>query len=149
MSGAWLSKSVRWRWVVILALGSSVLACSSEPSSAPPRGQLGIFYGGQVQELEVVEWILERPAKLGFRLTLPEGQGESFRVRWQIVRPGPSGRRVTEMGSIDVPRGRGSFDREIDVKPAPEWGTWNVRVTVDELLVIDRALRLKKSSSAG
>ena len=133
----------------LLALGCAqlVLGCDRE-HEATPSGALGVFYGGQIQELEIVEWGAERLPTLGFRVEWPEPRESSAPVKWQITRPGPEGRRVTELGSFEVPRDRTVFDQALRVAPDAVLGAWNVRVTVGERLVIDRALLLKRPTAS-
>lgn len=133
----------------LFALGcaSGALGCSGEREVAP-SGALGVFYGGQIQELEIVEWGAERMPTLGFRVEWPTARESATPVKWQITRPGPEGRRVTELGSFEVPRDRAVFDQALRVAPDAALGAWNVRVTVGERLVIDRALLLKRPTAS-
>jgi len=123
---------------VLAALGCTRL----EDRSA--SGVVGIFFGGQVQELTEIEFRSERVPSLGFRLALPGDT--THRVRWEITRPGPLGRRVVEQGSSDLSGERATYDQPIALSQESPRGTWNVRVTVDELLVIDRALVIRSGS---
>jgi hypothetical protein len=108
-------------------------------------GQLGVFYGGQVQELRRVPWPTEgkRP-HLGFRVRFEEATREALPLRWEIDMPAgraPTG-RVQRVNEATVPAGQSVLDQSLDVPPNAELGVWNVRVLVGQKLVIDRALHL-------
>ncbi|HSC88481.1 MAG TPA: hypothetical protein VLC09_14460, partial [Polyangiaceae bacterium] len=102
------------------------------------RGALGIFYGGQLQELNEIGWTPEHLPTLGFALDFAEGDPSS-RVRYEVTRPGPLGRRVTELTSLERPAGRRRLEQRIPLDAQAPLGTWNVRVSVDERLIVDRA----------
>jgi hypothetical protein len=124
--------------LVLGSLGSlGSLGCTS-PEVARTRGSVGVFYGGQLQELSVVDWKPERLPTLGFRLTFA-GPGP-HRVNYEVTRPGPAGRRVAELGALTPPAGQLVLDQRISLEPTSPKGTWNVRVSVDDRVVIDRAL---------
>lgn len=118
------------------------LAACEEPPR--PRGAVGIFYGGQVQELARVDLDPERLPRLGFRLELPEDRGEERRVRWELVRPGPLGRRVTEVGELTAPADLRTLDQALPIEWLASLGTINVRVIVDGQLTLDRAIVVRK-----
>lgn len=124
------------------------LSCSAGSEESGVQGALGVFYGGQVQERELIEWSPERAVPLGFRLSFPAGAEEPRLIQWQVVRPGPRGRRVTEEGEVRLPAEREIFDQQIALSPDSLSGTWNVRVTVQGILVIDRALLVQKAAPA-
>ncbi len=125
------------------ALLLAALGCSG-PEPKAPSGVVGVFFGGQVQELAEIEIRSERVPSFGFRLALPGDT--THRVRWEITRPGPLGRRVVEQGSSDLRGARATYDQPIALTRESPRGTWNVRVTVDEVLVVDRALVIKSGS---
>lgn len=108
-------------------------------------GAVGVFYGGQVQELEQVTLDPVRAPSFGIRVEFPEAaRGQDHQLRWEVVRPGPLGRRVTEVGELQVKGDRAALDQvlPIDLREAP--GLTNVRVVVDGQVVIDRAIDVRK-----
>ena len=127
-----------WVEVCLCCFALTSSACTP-PVESPVRGELGIFYGGQIQQREVVQLGNGALPTFGFRVNWSDPSTASHRIQWEIVRPGPSGRRVTELGSLDLPPGRRTLDHEIPLQQGTSWGTWNVRVTIDDQLVIDRA----------
>ena len=108
-------------------------------------GAVGVFYGGQVQELEQLTLDPVRAPSFGIRVEFPESaRGSDHELRWEVVRPGPLGRRVTEVGELRVKGDRAALDQvlPIDLREAP--GLANVRVVVDGQVVIDRAIDVRK-----
>ena len=130
--------------VLVLACTVTV-GCERRDAEADvvARAELGIFYGGQVQERREISMPSDRPRPtIGFRLTMASPLRESLAVSWEVDMPGPVERRVQSVGEALVAEGQGSFDQVIPVPQNAVLGTWNVRVQVAERLVIDRALVL-------
>lgn len=131
-------------------LGAAFLAafgfgCASRTTEAPSaRGAFGVFFGGEVQELVEVEVPALRPASLGFRLTFAAQGADEHRVHYEVVRPGPRGRRITSLDDFVVSGQETAYDRLIPIPPDAELGTWNVRVECDGVAVIDRAVFLRR-----
>lgn len=132
-----VSWAARLGWVLVV--GS--VACDRAPELRAVEGAFGVFYGGQVQELSEVRVSVARPPVLGFRVEFQDAASE-HQLRFEIIRPGPSGRRVTEVGEALVPSGQARFDRRLELGSDTTYGTWNVRVTCDQVVVIDRAMLL-------
>lgn len=131
---------MRWARVAI----SAVLTFGCE-AREPITGTVGIFYGGQVQELQVLELDPLRAPIFGIRVQLPaSAAAEEHQVRWEVLRPGPAGRRVTEVGNLRIEPGRTEIEQTlpVDLREAP--GLMNVRVLVDGQVVIDRAIDVRK-----
>ena len=129
---------------VVLAL--SLTACSSGQRAPEKlsRAELGVFYGGEVQERLRVDMPSDRPRPtLGFRLTMASPLQNELGVRWEIDMPGPADRRVQNVGEARVPAGQTRFDQVIAVLENARLGTWNVRVTAGDRIVIDRAMVLE------
>jgi hypothetical protein len=122
------------------------LACSTS-DVAPATAEIGVFYGGQVQRAEHLEVSTVRPPKIGFRVHLPSSS-PGGQVRYELVRPGPAGRRVTKNGSFEVSRGQETLDHVFSWDDTARLGIWNVRVTLDDQLLADRAIYLTKKAAA-
>lgn len=122
------------------------LACARPETPRGPieRAELGVFFGGQVQERREIPFSLDRTKQtLGFRLTFREPQSRPAELRWEIDRPGPRGRgRAVEMGDAKARAGQTVFDQEIVMKPGDPLGTWNIRVFVDGEAVLDRSVAI-------
>jgi hypothetical protein len=129
-------KSALWSAAILL------VACEAV---APVSGAVGVFYGGQVQELERIEVDPLRAQTFGFRVDLPEpSRGRDHALRWEVVRPGPAGRRVTQVGELSIPAGRAQLEQALPVDLREATGLYNVRVLVDGQIVIDRAIDVRK-----
>ena len=108
------------------------------------EARLGVFYGGQVQERLEVPRVLEGRQTQGFRLVFREPLERAATVRWEIEMPGSKGPStaplaVTRLGKLLVPVGQQQIDQSFDFEPGDPLGLWNIRVFVDQSLVIDRA----------
>jgi len=135
----------RFRWLLwpCLLLWTYLLPACEAP--APVTGAVGLFYGGQVQELETLVLDPVRAPTFGFKIELPTSlSGQEHEVRWEVVRPGPAGRRVTQVGTLRVASGRSGIEQVLPVDLRESLGILNVRVLVDGQVVIDRAIDVRK-----
>ena len=137
-----MSRTAR-AWL-LAALGCSALACEARPTSGGlvEQARLGVFFGGQIQQREELARVLDGSQVQGFRIVFREPLVESKRVRWELVLPPKSGSadvRVEKLGEITVPVGQREVDQVLRFEPGDPLGLWNVRVLVDDELVIDRA----------
>lgn len=146
-----------WRqWVAaspslltVVAGGSwLILACDS-PQPQGAVAEVGVFYGGQVQKLSRVEVSRVRPPKLGFRVLLAPTSDpqEPKQIHYQVVRPGPAGRRVTQEGTLTGAGGERQLDHVLAIDADARLGLWNVRIVVDGTLVADRAIYMVRSDN--
>lgn len=143
---------------VFRSLGAVVVACGfalgcvpgcTEPPTgedgAGVRAELGVFYGGQVQQLRRVPWPDDgkRPT-FGFRITFPEPLREAQVVRWEVDMPSriTPGQRMERVAEAKLEPGRVRLDQEVDVPVGARLGLWNVRVILGQRLVLDRAVTL-------
>lgn len=124
----------------------SLCACSRGSGKHELSASVGVFYGGQVQELERVVVSRTSGKVIGFRVEreAPSSEG-NVDVSWEIVRPGPMGRRVTETGRGTLETGQLRFDHVLET-PDRQLGTYNVRVLANGRIVLDRALLLVPGS---
>lgn len=134
------------RLATLILLFASGSGCEKDDPADRPRAEIGIFYGGQVQLAQEVEVSNVAPPKLGFRVHLGKAKpgGE---VRFELVRPGPQGRRVTKKGSFRIEPGQERIDHLFEIEPSPRPGLFNVRVTYGDLLLGDRAIHLKEKAA--
>src|SRR5262245_20833647 len=93
------------------------------------QAELGIFFGGQVQEREQIPFMLDRAKQTqGFRIRFREPLGAAVRVRWEIDQPGPRGRsRIARLGETRAREGMEQLDQELEFKPGDPLGVWNIR----------------------
>lgn len=135
----------------MLLLGVCAFGCHAEGAAAEPIVEVGIFFGGQVQRVKKVEVPPVHPPKIGFRVVFPEGvppESRSGVIEFEIVRPGPAGRRVTKKGTLRLLPGQDQIDQVFNLTPTDKFGVWNVRVVQNETVLADRALYLVKAPAA-
>lgn len=135
----------------LLCLLSGTAACQSEGAPLQPSAEVGVFFGGEVQRLKKVEITPVRPPKIGFRVVFPENVPQKQRsepIEYEVVRPGPAGRRVTKMGKLKLPEGQQRIDHVIAISPVDKLGVWNVRVVQGDVVLADRALYLVAAATA-
>lgn len=131
----------------------TLLACSEvrSPALRVEGAELGVFYGGQVQERRSIPWpSTARQPTWGFRLTFREPLERELTVRWEVDMPARTapGRRIERVSEVRVGPGQVRLDQPIEVPQAAGLGLWNVRVIAGERLVLDRAVRLFDPGSA-
>ncbi len=129
-----------------LAAGLALIACQNAPAELTPEVEVGVFYGGQIQRLTSIEVSPVTPPRFGFRVIFPpagdETQALVRKVSYEIVKPGPAGRRVTEEGNLEIPRGQTQLDHVVEFPEDAKLGVWNVRVVWSDRILADRALYL-------
>jgi len=134
---------VVFRCSLLTLLSASLLLFGcDEPEELMTRVEVGVFFGGQVQRLSRIEIDVAHPKTVGFRVHLAHGRQAKTLISYEIVAPGPAGRRVTRTDSFSVEPGRDQIDQVIPLGQDPKWGVWNVRVTSDQGILADRALFL-------
>lgn len=136
------------------ALSLPLVGCEkSSLESAETRVQVGVFFGGQVQQLEEVRYSALEPPLLGFRLTRSRKDQStrngssseatvSKEIRFQLVVPGPAGRRVTKIGEVHWAADAASLDQVFDLPEHARHGIWNVRIVQDDFILADRAIHV-------
>lgn len=124
---------------------SGATSCRGEVISPEPSAEIGVFFGGQVQRLTKVEIPPVRAPKIGFRVIFPESATAVQRsqpIQYEVVRPGPAGRRVTKKGTLRLPQEQDRIDHVLPFSSSDALGLWNVRVVQNETVLADRALYL-------
>ena len=133
----------------LCALGLSVfIGCSPHEESAQPYAEVGVFFGGQMQHVKLVEVPPVRAPNVGFRVHFPPGVPAELlaqEITYEVVRPGPEGRRVTKKGTLKLPPGERRLDQVLSLAEPRKLGLWNVRVLQGTTLLADRALYLVAS----
>jgi len=128
--------------VMLLSLLATTTSCEppTERQSLVRRAQLGLFFGGQVQERDEIPFTLDRSKQTqGFRIDFVAPLTEPLAIRWEIDRPKVRGNgRVAELGADQARVGQERFDHELPFEPGHPLGTWNFRVIAGEQIVIDR-----------
>ena len=133
-------------------LGLGLLACEARRGAAAQTtgAEFGILYGGQVQEREQIPFELDASRqRLGFRLTQSPPAARALEVRWELGKPGKGRRQADSQGRKARPRqvqlgrshfrpGEAVFEQVLPFAPDDPLGLWNIRVLVDDRVVLDR-----------
>jgi hypothetical protein len=137
------SRRALFTWLVCVGAAA---ACNQPEAPRGPvaRAELGVFFGGQVQERKEIPFTLDRTKQTqGFRLTFHEALRAPVAVRWEIDRPAPRGRgRAVELGDAQARVGMRVFDQELMMKPGDPPGAWSVRVFVGDEVVVERRVEI-------
>ncbi|HKY40965.1 MAG TPA: hypothetical protein VJN18_33755 [Polyangiaceae bacterium] len=125
-----------------LLLGLPLLfACQRAPEGVVKEAELGVFFGGQVQQLEQIPKQLD-PARQrhGFRLTFAGPLSRDVPVTWELSLPAPSkgGPRPALVGQATAKAGQAVLDVPLAFRAQDPLGAWHARVTADGGVVIDR-----------
>jgi hypothetical protein len=139
----------------LLLLAASVLAACDVPAPAEPSPvvsvELGVFFGGQIQEREVISLVFDRSAQeYGFRIEFSEPVGAPLPVRWEVDMPAPKSaepERLTRLSEALVAKGRRQLDQVLALRPGDPLGLYNYRIVVGQELVLDRAVWIVEPDS--
>jgi len=105
------------------------------------QAEFGVFFGGQVQELEEIPKQLD-PARQrhGFRLVFAKPLATDIVVAWEISLPLPEkgGPRPALVGKATAKAGQAVLDVPLAFRPSDPLGLWHAKVTADGATVIDR-----------
>lgn len=109
------------------------------------EAELGVFFGGQVQELKEIEKELDAARQQhGFRLTFRAALAREVPVLWEISLPVPEkgGPRPALVGQTTAKVGQSVLDVPLTFRPTDPLGVWHAKVTADHQVVIDRDFTL-------
>lgn len=128
-----------------LAFGALALvaagACSRKPESPVAEAKFGVFFGGQVQELEQIKKELD-PARQrhGIRLRFRAPLAHDAKVGWELSLPttDKGGPRAAIVGEAPARAGETQLDVPLTFRPSDPLGLWHAKVTFDAETVIDR-----------
>jgi hypothetical protein len=133
------------RFVLLAAL--ALVGCE-KPNDAPALdAKFGVFFGGQVQEREELPLVLDRTRQShGIRLDFREPPERPLRIAWEIEKPTPSkledAGRLVEYGETRTRPGEERLEIPLAFRQNDRPGSWRVRVTVADRLVLDRPFRV-------
>lgn len=138
--------------IAMLALGLG--ACDRKPQSSHPQlqAEFGVYFGGQIQERKAVPFELDGAKQShGFRISYADAPAEAHEVSWQLSPPRfnkPTQRALAPSasppasaetsGSALMQPGQRELSQVWTFKPGDPLGVWNIRVTVDRRVLIDR-----------
>jgi hypothetical protein len=151
----------------LLALGLCV-ACTPNPEAAlrDANARFGVLFGGQLQERSEIPFVLD-PMKQSLALQLeflPALKADTT-AHWELSKPGPPRgayqlsapeERTTEFGDEPLRAGQQRLEKRLTLKPGDNLGLWNIRVSINQHVLLDRpftvydaASRPAKSSALG
>lgn len=122
---------------------------SSSNESKVASAQFGVFYGSQLRELDEVPFeLVPGRQRIGFRVEFTSPLEAPIAIRWELSKPGkparntpeiasPSG-RVTKISSATAPLGASRFEQNVAFEPGDPLGLWNIRITAEQAVLIDR-----------
>lgn len=140
----------RAAWLVAVGF----VGCNSAETPPPSKvisAQLGLFFGGQIQQRIELPLELDSTRQTqGFRLQFARPLLRPAEVEWTLNFPtartgvrGPSNSpRAERTERLTVPAGADRFEQLLTFRTTDVPGTYNLRVFVDEELVLDRPFRL-------
>jgi hypothetical protein len=135
-----------------LALGSS--DCKSRVAPAESKvvsAQFGLFFGGQIQQRLELPFELDSTRQTqGFHLKFREPVRQPTQIEWTLdyptARTGPRGPsnapRAERTERATLPVGADRFEQSLTLQPTDLPGTYNLRICVDEEIVMDRPFLL-------
>ena len=126
-------------WVALCGLCE--LACESRAHGPVKEAEFGVFFGGQVQELQEIAKELD-PARQqhGFRLTFREPLHQDVAVAWELSLPATDkgGPRAAMVGQATAKAGQSVLEVPIAFRPSDPLGSWHAKLTADNQVVVDR-----------
>lgn len=129
-------------------------ACRSHRESPIRRAEFGVFFGGQVQERTEIPFDLDANHQtLGFVIELSSPPAAPMPLHWEVSKPSPVNhaadpmKRRVELFDAVVPPGETVVSKTVKLEPGDGLGLWNIRVTLDDHLAIDRAFIVHEPSS--
>jgi hypothetical protein len=151
-------------WVALRLLLSTlgVVACTrSNPHQAQLTAEFGVYFGGQIQERRDIPFELDGTKQThGFRVLFGDAPAETHEITWQLSPPRFVKSKVGQAtpsagapsaapsvlpsaasdlsGSALLQPGQREFSRAWTFKPGDPLGVWNVRITVDRRVLVDR-----------
>jgi hypothetical protein len=126
----------------------ALLGCA-KPSDAPMLdARFGVFFGGQVQEREELPLVLDRTRQShGIRLDFHDPPDRPLRVTWEIEKPAAAkaledAGKLVEYGETKTRAGEQRLEIPLAFRQNDRPGSWRVRVSVAERVVLDRPFRV-------
>jgi hypothetical protein len=142
----------------------TIAACNrNSPELGQPQltAEFGVYFGGQIQERRDIPFELDGTKQThGFRVRFAEAPAETHEITWQLSPPRFLKPRVTQgkppeaaasatpsagpppgselSGSAVLQPGQRELSRAWTFKPGDPLGVWNVRITVDRRVLVDR-----------
>ena len=136
----------------LLALSTALLMWTCQrDAQASVTAEFGVFYGGQLQRRREVPFTLNRTRQSqGFRLSFTRPLNTEARLAWELSVPEGSREstpttpkaRTTRLGEELLRPGTARFEKRLDFEPGDGLGLYNIRVTLNNRLLLDRAFQV-------
>jgi hypothetical protein len=142
----------RRSFVVALALAAAC-GCRRAPDAPPVHARFGVFFGGQIQEREVIPLVLDRARQsIGVRLEFATPPASEARVSWELEKPragkGKNLGTVVDYGEARTRPGEPVLDVLLAFRENDRPGAWHLRVALDGKNVLDRAFTVVPAADA-
>jgi hypothetical protein len=157
---------MRWRLVLALALSSGCERVDPQPHDLQ-RAQFGVFFGGEVQELQKIPLEPDRARQtIGIRLVFKTAPEPPLKVRWELARPRRSSQEpktrdagapdadapiapkpsesLVEFGDALTRPGETVLDIPLALRPGDPLGDWSVKAEIQGQQVLNRPFRVVK-----
>lgn len=131
-------------FVSALALALA-LGCDRSSTSLVQEAEFGVFFGGQVQELQELAKELDPSRQQhGFRLTFRAPLARDLVVKWELSLPASdqAGPRAALVGQAQAKAGQRMLEVPLAFRSSDPLGAWHARVTAGDQVVIDRDFTL-------
>ena len=156
------------RWQLLFALG---LALGCERVDPQPhdlqRAQFGVFFGGEVQELQNIPLEPDRARQtIGLRLVFKTAPEPPLKVHWELARPRKSSQEpkkrdagaadaeapvapkpsesLVEFGDALTRPGETVLDIPLELRPGDPFGDWSIKAEIQGQQVLNRPFRVVK-----
>lgn len=123
--------------LLLLVLAS----CERAPKGVVKEAEFGVFFGGQVQELQELPKQLDPTRQRhGFRLTFAAPLERELAVGWEVSLPATdkSAPPPALVGQATAKVGQTVLDVPLSFRASDPLGKWHAKVTADGVVVIDR-----------
>lgn len=127
------------RRFALVALALVALGC--QRGSAELDAEFGVFFGGQVQELQEIPKELDPGRQQhGFRLTFRSAPARDVVAAWELSLPATDkgGPRAALVGRATAKAGQRVLDIPLAFRPTDPLGSWHAKLTADGQIVVDR-----------
>ncbi len=142
-----------FRAVAFVLIAGVASACGQRSATSNPsiKAQVGIFFGGQIQNR--TEWPLvldETRQTQGFRIDFGQVLRQPAQLTWNIVRPAVKPRRhasspnesAVSSFEVTVPAGTERLDQLVRFNDGDRPGEWKLHVAVNGISVVDHSIQV-------
>lgn len=132
---------MRRRALLLAASALVALGCARASESLVAEAEFGVFFGGQVQELNEIPKELDAARQRhGIRVTFRGPLPRDVKVSWELSLPvgDKAAPRAALVGDALARAGEKRLDVPLGFRPADPLGVWHAKVSADGQVVVDR-----------